>query len=76
MWWLKLKNVQLGYSIPTPIAKKLALQRLYVYANVAEAFTWVTDKYEGFDPERDTMGNGYYQYPVPRVFSLGLNITF
>ena len=76
MWWLKLKNVQLGYSVPASIANKLALQRLYVYANVTEALTWVTDKYEGFDPERDTMGNGYYQYPVPRVFSFGVNVTF
>jgi TonB-linked SusC/RagA family outer membrane protein len=76
MWWLKLKNIQLGYAVPKAIANKLTLQRLYMYANVSEVFTWVTKDYEGFDPERDTMGNGYYQYPVPRVFSFGLNVTF
>jgi TonB-linked SusC/RagA family outer membrane protein len=76
MWWLKLKNVQLGYAVPKAITNKLSLQRLYTYVNVSEVFTLVTKDYEGFDPERDTMGNGYYQYPVPRVFSFGLNVTF
>ncbi len=76
MAWLKLKNIQLGYSIPKDISRKLYLERLYVYVNASEVFTWVTKKYEGFDPERDTMGNGYYHYPIPRTFSLGLNITF
>jgi TonB-linked SusC/RagA family outer membrane protein len=76
MWWLKLKNVQLGYQLPQDLTHKLSLQKLYVFVNAAELYTWVTKDYEGFDPERDTMGNGYYQYPVPRVFSLGLNVTF
>jgi TonB-linked SusC/RagA family outer membrane protein len=76
MWWVKLKNLQLGYAVPSAIAKKLQLQKLYVYANASELFTLVTKDYEGYDPERDTMGNGYYHYPVPRVYSLGLNVTF
>jgi TonB-linked SusC/RagA family outer membrane protein len=76
MWWLKLKNVQLGYALPSNISKKLFLQRLYVYVNASELFTLVTKDYEGYDPERDTMGNGYYHYPVPRAYTLGLNIMF
>jgi TonB-linked SusC/RagA family outer membrane protein len=76
MWWLKLKNVQLGYNLPKNVVSKLQLQRLYVYMNASELYTWVTKDYEGFDPERDGSGSGTYHYPVPRVYTLGLNITF
>ncbi|MDR1644249.1 MAG: TonB-dependent receptor [Tannerellaceae bacterium] len=76
MWWLKLKNVQLGYNIPKPIVNKLKLERLYVYLNGSNLYCWVTEDYEGFDPERDGSGNGSYHYPVPRVYTMGLNITF
>ncbi|MDR1919215.1 MAG: TonB-dependent receptor [Tannerellaceae bacterium] len=76
MFWMKLKNIQLGYLVPQAISKKLSLQKLYVYLNASEVFTLVNSDYEGYDPERDTMGNGYYHYPVPQVFSLGLNVTF
>jgi TonB-linked SusC/RagA family outer membrane protein len=76
MWWVKLKNLQLGYSIPKSIVDKLKLQRLYVYLNGSELFCLVAKDYEGFDPERDGSGSGSYHYPVPRVFTAGLNITF
>ncbi|MDR2117907.1 MAG: TonB-dependent receptor [Tannerellaceae bacterium] len=76
MWWVKLKNLQLGYSVPKPVVDKLKLQRLYVYLNGSELFCWITKDYEGFDPERDGSGSGNFHYPVPRVFTAGLNITF
>jgi TonB-linked SusC/RagA family outer membrane protein len=76
MWWVKLKNVQFGYNVPKNIVDKLKLQRLYVYLNGSNLYCWVTKDYEGFDPERDGAGSGSYHYPVPRVFTMGLNITF
>jgi TonB-linked SusC/RagA family outer membrane protein len=76
MWWVKLKNVQLGYNVPKNIVDKLKLQRLYVYLNGSNLYCWVTKDYEGFDPERDGSGSGSYHYPVPRVYTMGLNITF
>lgn len=76
MSWLKLKNVQLGYEVPTNIAKSLFLQKLYIYLNATDVFTIVSDQYEGFDPERDTFDRGDYHYPIPRVFSLGFNLSF
>lgn len=74
--WFKLKNVQLGYTLPESLVKKMFMQRLYVYANATELFTLVSKDYEGFDPERDTFESGYNHYPIPRVFTIGLNITF
>lgn len=74
--WFKLKNIQLGYQVPSNLTKKLSLQSLYVYVNGTDLFTIVSSKYEGTDPERDTFTSGYDNYPVPRVLSVGLNITF
>lgn len=76
MWWLKLKNVQLGYLVPTASVKKIGLQKLYVYANVSEVFCLKPSKFEGYDPERDTFSSGNNQYPVSQTFTLGMNITF
>jgi len=76
MSWFKLKNVQLGYAFPKELAQKMFLQRLYVYVNATDLFTLVSSKYEGFNPERDTFTDGYNQYPTPRVFTFGLNVTF
>ena len=76
MSWLKLKNIQLGYTLPKNISNRLSMQKCYIYLNATDLFTIVSDKYEGFDPERDTFDSGYDQYPIPRVFSLGFNITF
>lgn len=76
MSWFKLKNVQLGYTLPKTLSQKMFLQKCYVYVNATDLFTLVSSKYEGFDPERDTFADGYGHYPIPRVFTLGLNLTF
>lgn len=76
MSWFKLKNIQLGYTLPTALANKMFLQKCYVYVNATDVFTIVSSKYEGFDPERDTFADGYGHYPIPRVFSIGLNLSF
>lgn len=76
MSWFKLKNLQVGYSIPKSITNKMLIQNLYIYLNGTDLFTIVSNKYEGFDPERDTFSDGYNHYPIPKIYSLGLNITF
>lgn len=76
MSWFKLKNIQLGYTLPKTLSQKMFLQKCYVYVNATDLFTLVSDKYEGFDPERDTFADGYGHYPIPRVFTFGLNLTF
>jgi TonB-linked SusC/RagA family outer membrane protein len=75
--FVKLKNIQLGYQAPQPIASKLGMNRLYVYINAQNVFTLMMFKgYEGFDPERPYDGAGENVYPVARVVSFGLNLTF
>lgn len=67
--YLKLKNVQLGYTLPKGLADKLKLRNLRMYVQGQDLFT--ITKYKGADPE----GLGY-PYPLPRTFTLGLNFGF
>lgn len=75
--FLKLKNLQLGYTFPESISSKLGMKRLYLYANASNVFTIMWKKgYEGYDPERSTFDAGGSYYPSPRIFTFGLNLNF
>ncbi|RSK48968.1 SusC/RagA family TonB-linked outer membrane protein [Hymenobacter rigui] len=69
--YLKLRNVQVGYSLPEGFTTKLKLQGVRVYVQGQNLFTIKSKEFTGPDPEVTN-----YQYPVPRIFSTGLNVTF
>ena len=68
--YLKLKNITLGYTLPSNIANKIYMKGLRVYINGENLFTLT--KYPGFDPE---LGAGF-TYLTSRSVSLGASITF
>lgn len=77
--YFRLKNIQLGYTLPSSVAKKLYMQRLRVYATVSNVFTLT--RYSGFDPEVSSntlfaRGVDMNSYPNTRNFTLGFNINF
>ena len=65
--FLRLNNAQLGYSLPASILESVNIERARVYVSTANLFT-ITG-YSGLDPENDRV-------PVPRIFSVGANVTF
>lgn len=71
--YLRLKNVQLGYTLPESLSAKAGLSRVRFYLSGSNIFT-LTD-YTGYDPE---VGGGvdYGNYPQARTFMLGLNLNF
>ena len=79
--FLRARNVQLGYTLPQNLTKKIFVQRLRVYAQAENLFTLT--RYTGCDPEV-TGGNGFGTelgidrgvYPQNRTFSVGVNLTF
>ena len=73
--YIKLKNIQLGYSLPNKLCSRMGLNRVYFYVNAQNVFSIVNKDYEGFDPERDTHDSSIYAYPVPRTVSLGINLN-
>ena len=71
--YLRLKNVQIGYTLPEHITKKFLCSRLRFYVTASNLFT--ITKYKGYDPE---VGGGidYGNYPQSRTFTFGLNANF
>lgn len=74
--FVKLKNIQFGYTFPNAVSSRLGLQKIYLYANGQNVFTIVSKDYEGYDPERNTFDAGYRMYPIPRIVSFGVNLNF
>lgn len=80
--YLRLKNVQIGYTFPT---KGKLISNLRVFGSATNLFTFT--KYNGLDPEMTVSanssgegdrGNGidWGTYPVAKTFTLGVNMTF
>ena len=71
--YLRLKNVQIGYTFPLKWTQKFRCSRLRLYATASNLFT-ITG-YKGYDPE---VGGGvdYGNYPQSRTFTFGLNASF
>jgi len=71
--YLRLKNMQIGYTFPLKWTQKFRCSRLRLYATASNLFT-ITG-YKGYDPE---VGGGvdYGNYPQSRTFTFGLNATF
>ena len=67
--FLRLKNLQIGYTLPKEIGQKMMIQNARIYLQVQNLFTLTN--YTGVDPE--VLG---YNYPIPRTFTLGMNVTF
>lgn len=65
--YLKIQNVQIGYTIPSKILKPMNIQYLRLYLSGQNLAT-ITG-YDGFDPE-----GGWY--PLARTFSFGFNLQF
>ncbi len=71
--YFRLKNLQIGYTIPKQYTEKAHIQRARIYVSGSNLFTLT--KYSGFDPE---VGSGidYGNYPQSRTWTFGLNLNF
>lgn len=77
--YLRIQNIQLGYTLNPKIAEKAFMSKVRLYAGVNNLYTFT--KYKGFDPGASNgapIGGGidYGFYPIPRTYLLGLNINF
>lgn len=70
--YLRMKLVQIGYSIPNRIVNKAGIQKTRIYLTGENLFTFT--KYMGFDPEiAGGIDRGFY--PQPKSFMLGVNLS-
>lgn len=71
--YLRLKNLQIGYTFPRSILSKVGISKLRLYYSGQNILTF-TGFLEGWDPEAPS-GRGNY-YPQTKVHSFGMNLTF
>lgn len=82
MWkgdYFKIKQIQLGYTLPKKWMEKIFVQRLRIYASLDNFFTF--SKYIGLDPETATTGGSAAgidmgTYPTSKSFIFGVNLEF
>lgn len=71
--YLRVKSINIGYTIPVLLSKKFGVERLRVYFSGTNLFTF-GHLPDGFDPEYP-MGNEF-TYPITSNYVFGLNVTF
>lgn len=69
--YLRLKNLQIGYSIPERYMQKIGFNRARIYLSGENILTMTP--WKGIDPEKPH-GNDFY--PLVKTYSVGLNIEF
>lgn len=69
--YLRLKSVELGYTVPATLTRKVGLQSFRLYVSGLNLLTF--SKFKMWDPE---MGGNGLGYPIQRVFNVGLNVNF
>lgn len=68
--YLRMKNIQLGYTLPKDIINKMRVERLRLYCSIDNLFT--LSGFEELDPE--TLGQT--TYPMSISYSFGMNLSF
>lgn len=78
--FLRLNNLNFGYTLPNDVISKVGLSNLRVYAAGRNLFLWTN--YSGYDPEVSSAGGGltpgvdFSSYPRSRTYTLGVNLSF
>lgn len=72
--YLRLKNLQLGYTLPANTVEKLGLSKLRLYVSGSNLITF-DNFYDGWDPEPTNPGAHSF-YPFTSVFLFGVNASF
>lgn len=70
--YMRLKTLDIGYTIPQKLRKRIGLQDARIYVSGQNLITF--DRVKIFDPEAPR-GSGQY-YPQTRIYNVGLNVTF
>ena len=76
--YARIKNVQLGYTLPASLVRKALISDVRVYVAAENLLTLTS--YHGFDPEiasgGTSLGIDYGVYPQARTFTAGINVAF
>ncbi|MCU4155054.1 TonB-dependent receptor [Carboxylicivirga sp. A043] len=72
--YMRFRNLMIAYNLPKNLLERSGfISKVRVYAQGQNLFTWTN--WSGFDPE-DSNNIASYEYPTPRVFSFGVDVSF
>ncbi|MCK7556467.1 hypothetical protein MKQ70_16170 [Chitinophaga sedimenti] len=75
-WWmrngafLRLKSLEIGYTLPDRLAKRAYLSNCRIYFNGLNLLTF--SRFKDWDPE---LSSNAFSYPLQKVFNVGLNVN-
>lgn len=69
--FLRLKQVEIGYTLPEELSKKAYMQSLRIYVSGTNLFSW-----SNFDLWDVEMGSNGLGYPVQKVYNVGIQMNF
>jgi len=76
--YFKIKQIQVGYTLPKPLLKRVGIENVRLYGSMEDFFTFTS--YPGFDPEStgtgSSLGLDKGSYPNSKKFVFGASITF
>ena len=70
--YLRLKNLQLGYTLPAEWMSRVSIRNARIYVNAINLVT--IDDFKVFDPETDNQDGTVY--PQKRTYNIGVNLSF
>ena len=76
--FIKLRNINFGYSFNSTVAKKLGMESLRIFSSIQQPFIWSSfiSKYNGVDPETSGTAVNNAVTPATKVFTVGINAKF
>jgi TonB-linked SusC/RagA family outer membrane protein len=72
--YLRIKNVQLGYTFPDKLTKPLLVSNLKAYITADNLLT-ITSFPKDFDPERNPLNNTVSAYPLIKTIAFGISLS-
>ena len=71
--YIRLRNLQLGYKVPKSLLNNTFVKSLSITLQAENLVTFT--KWKGFDAESNRTSD-FYQYPTPRIYTLGFDVKF
>jgi TonB-linked SusC/RagA family outer membrane protein len=75
--YLRLKNVELGYTVPSSVLNKAGIERLRIFINGTNLLLFTQKELRNLDPERqENDWNAGLSYPIMKAVNFGINLSF
>ena len=74
-WYLKMRNIQLGYTLPKSLANRMGMEKFYFYIMGENLINIKSSKYTGPDPESPDGASYSNPYLRPQVFKAGVEVS-